>query len=89
MSKVVAIAASVKAVMLIAIGALARGDMLAVILISAIFDLGLQFRHKADHREVICSARDYQVSQKGAVVVGDSGKQEQREARLSSLRADG
>jgi len=94
MSKVVAIAASLKAVMLIAIGALARGDMLTVILISAIFDLGLQFRHKADHREVISAARNYQVSQKEAV--DDGGKhrerlsmQEQREVRLPSLKADG
>ena len=51
MSKVVAIAASLKAVMLIATGALARGDMLPVILISAIFDLGLQIRRKAGHTE--------------------------------------
>jgi hypothetical protein len=90
MSKVVAIAGSLKAVLLVAAGALARGDMLFVILISAIFDLGLQFRHKVAHREVICAARDYQVSRKEAV--DDSGKhrecldmQEQHEARLSGL----
>ena len=66
MSKVVAIAASLKAVMLIATGAFARGDMLPVILISAIFDLGLQIRRKAGHTEAACTAGDYQLSQKGA-----------------------
>jgi hypothetical protein len=69
MSKVVAIAASLKAVMLIATGAFARGDMLPVILISAIFDLGLQIRRKAGHTETACTAGDYQLSQKGAVIV--------------------
>ena len=73
MSKVVAIAASLKAVMLIATAALARGDMLPVILISALFDLGLQIRRKAGHTKVTCPARGYQVSQKGAVIVDDSG----------------
>ena len=51
MSKVVAIAASLKAVMVVAAGAVMRGDMLPVILISAMFEFGLQMRINADHRE--------------------------------------
>jgi hypothetical protein len=51
MSKVVAIAASLKAVMVVAAGAVMRGDMLPVILISAMFEFGLQMRHNAYHRE--------------------------------------
>jgi hypothetical protein len=60
MSKVVAIAASLKAVLLIATGALARGDMLPVILISAIFDLGLQIRSRVGHTE---AARNNETAQ--------------------------
>ena len=58
MSKVAAIAASLKAVLLIAAGAFARGDMLPVILISAMFELGLQIRHKADRREATYIGRE-------------------------------
>jgi hypothetical protein len=59
MSKVVAIAASLKAVMVVAAGAVMRGDMLPVILISAMFEFGLQMRHNADHREASYIARDH------------------------------
>jgi hypothetical protein len=55
MSKVAAIAAST----LIVAGAFARGDMLPVILISAMFELGLQIRHRDDHREASYIARDH------------------------------
>jgi hypothetical protein len=58
MSKVAAIAASLKAVLLIAAGAFARGDMLPVILISAMFELGLQIRHKPDRREATYIGRE-------------------------------
>ena len=58
MSKVAAIAVSLKAAMLVAAGAFARGDMLPVILISTMFELGLQVRHKPDHREATCARRE-------------------------------
>ena len=58
MSRVVAIAASLKAVMVVAAGAVMRGDMLPVILISAMFEFGLQMRINADHREATYIARD-------------------------------
>ena len=50
MPKFFAIAASLlKTVVVVATGALGRGDMLSVILISAIFELALQIRLKAGH----------------------------------------
>jgi hypothetical protein len=59
MSKVVAIAASLKAVMVVAAGAVMRGDMLPVILISAMFEFGLQMRHNAEHREASYIGRNH------------------------------
>ena len=73
MSKVATIAASLKAVLFVAAGALAQGYGLPVILISAIFDLGLQIRREAGYTERRPAPPAIIRSQKGTVVVDDSG----------------